>query len=99
MAAADGDAVALLNNDTRPDRRWLAALVDALAAAPADVAAVSGMIVDWAGERLDFARGVMTFDGHAFQPASAGRWPTPEPAARSCPRTAPSCSSPAAATC
>jgi GT2 family glycosyltransferase len=67
MAAAEGDAVALLNNDTRPDRRWLAALVDALASAPADVAAVSGMIVDWAGERLDFARGVMTFDGHAFQ--------------------------------
>lgn len=67
VAEAEGDAVAFLNNDTRPDRRWLAALVDALAAAPAEVAAVSGMIVDWAGERLDFARGVMTFDGHAFQ--------------------------------
>lgn len=67
VATAAGDAVALLNNDTRPRGRWLAALVDALAAAPADVAAVSGMIVDWAGERLDFARGVMTFDGHAFQ--------------------------------
>ena len=32
-----------------------------------DVAAVSGKIVDWEGERLDFGRGVMTFDGHAFQ--------------------------------
>jgi GT2 family glycosyltransferase len=64
---AAGDAVALLNNDTRPRQDWLAALVDALAAAPADVAAVSGRIVDWSGERLDFARGVMTFDGHAFQ--------------------------------
>jgi hypothetical protein len=31
------------------------------------VAAVSGKIVDWDGERLDFGRGVMTFDGHAFQ--------------------------------
>ena len=46
---------------------WLAALVDALAGAPTDVAAVSGLIVDWEGERLDFGRGVMTFDGHAFQ--------------------------------
>lgn len=64
---ADGDALVLLNNDTRPERDWLAALVDALASAPADVAAVSGKIVDWNGERLDFARGVMTFDGHAFQ--------------------------------
>ncbi|HEV3458054.1 MAG TPA: glycosyltransferase family 2 protein [Thermoanaerobaculia bacterium] len=67
VEAASGDAVALLNNDTRPSRGWLAALVRALAAAPADVAAVSGKIVDWDGERLDFGRGVMTFDGHAFQ--------------------------------
>ena len=64
---AQGDAVVLLNNDTRPRPGWLAALVDALASAPDDVAAVSGQIVDWDGERLDFARGVMTFDGHAFQ--------------------------------
>jgi len=67
VEAAEGDAVAFLNNDTRPHPDWLAALVDALSAAPADVAAVSGRIVDWQGERLDFARGVMTFDGHAFQ--------------------------------
>ncbi len=67
IAEASGEAVVLLNNDTRPCPGWLAALVDALAAAPADVAAVSGLIVDWQGERLDFARGAMTFDGHAFQ--------------------------------
>lgn len=67
VAASDADAVALLNNDTRPHPDWLAALVDALARARDDVAAVSGRIVDWEGERLDFARGVMTFDGHAFQ--------------------------------
>ncbi|HYG65325.1 MAG TPA: glycosyltransferase family 2 protein [Thermoanaerobaculia bacterium] len=66
-AEARGDAIALLNNDTRPEPGWLAALVDALAAAPDDVAAVSGKIVDWEGEHLDFGRGVMTFDGHAFQ--------------------------------
>ncbi len=67
VAEAAGDAVALLNNDTRPAPRWLAALVAALAAAAGDVAAVSGKIVDWDGERLDFGRGVMAFDGHAFQ--------------------------------
>lgn len=67
VAEASGDAVAFLNNDTRPRPEWLAALVDALAAAPPDVAAVSGKIVDWEGDRLDFGRGVMTFDGHAFQ--------------------------------
>ena len=67
VAEAAGDAVAFLNNDTRPRRGWLRALVAALAAAPPDVAAVSGLIVDWSGERLDFGRGLVTFDGHAFQ--------------------------------
>jgi GT2 family glycosyltransferase len=64
---AAGDAVALLNNDTRPRPGWLSALVEALAAAPPDVAAISGLILDWEGRRLDFARGILTFDGHAFQ--------------------------------
>jgi GT2 family glycosyltransferase len=64
---AEGDAVAFLNNDTRPAPGWLAALVAALRRAPDDVAAVSGKILDWEGRRLDFGRGVMTFDGHAFQ--------------------------------
>ncbi len=67
VAAAEGDAIAFLNNDTRPERGWLKALVACLAGAPEDVAAVSGRIVDWSGEHLDFGRGVMTFDGHAFQ--------------------------------
>ena len=66
-AEAHGDAIALLNNDTRPEPGWLGSLVETLASAPADVAAVSGKIVDWNGERLDFGRGLMTFDGHAFQ--------------------------------
>ena len=66
-AAADADLVAFLNNDTRPRRDWLGELVAALAGAPAEVAAVSGCILDWDGERLDFGHGVVTFDGHAFQ--------------------------------
>lgn len=64
---ARGEWLALLNNDTRPEPGWLRALVRALDASPPDVAAVSGKIVDWDAERLDFGRGVMTFDGHAFQ--------------------------------
>ncbi|MDA8020002.1 MAG: glycosyltransferase family 2 protein [Thermoanaerobaculia bacterium] len=63
----DADAVVFLNNDTRPEPDWLAALVEAYGSAGDDVAAVSGAIVDWEGGHLDFARGVVTFDGHAFQ--------------------------------
>ncbi len=64
---AGGDALVFLNNDTRPRRDWLASLTSAFSEAAEDVAAVSGLIVDWQGERLDFASGIMTFDGHAFQ--------------------------------
>ena len=67
VSIAGGDAVAFLNDDTRPSPTWLGALVSALADAPDDVAAVSGLLTDWAGARLDCARGVMTFDGHAFR--------------------------------
>lgn len=65
--SSSADALVLVNNDTRPRPDWLAELVAALRAAPPDVAALSGCIVDWEGERLDFGRGVMAFDGHAFQ--------------------------------
>ncbi len=65
--ASAADALVLVNNDTRPRPDWLAELVAAIRATPPDVAALSGCIVDWEGERLDFGRGVMAFDGHAFQ--------------------------------
>jgi GT2 family glycosyltransferase len=79
---ARGDAVAFLNNDTKVAPGWLAGLVDSLAGAPDDVAAVSGLVLDWAGERLDFGSGVMTFDGHGFQldyrrPLARARVPAP----------------------
>ncbi len=64
---ATGELLALVNNDARAEPGWLAALVDAYRAAPADVAAVGGRVVDWDGRRLDFGRGILTFDGHAFQ--------------------------------
>jgi GT2 family glycosyltransferase len=71
-AVASGDALALVNNDTRAEPGWLAALVDAYRAADPDVAAVAGRIVDWEGERLDFGRGILAFDGHAL-PLDQGR--------------------------
>jgi GT2 family glycosyltransferase len=68
MAELSGaDAVAFLNDDTRPRPGWLRALVEALDGAPPDVAAVAGLIVDWSGSRLDFGQGILVFDGHAFQ--------------------------------
>jgi len=67
VAASDAAAIVLLNNDTLPEADWLSELVRGLAGSPTDVAAVSGRIVSWDGSRLDFGRGIQTFDGHAFQ--------------------------------
>ncbi len=63
---ASGEALVLVNNDVRAEPEWLGALVDSWRAAPADVAAIAGRIVDWDGSRLDFGRGIATFDGHAL---------------------------------
>ena len=59
---------AFLNNDAVPDTGWLRALVDAIRTAQDDVIAIGGRITDPGGELADFVGGVMTFDGHGFQP-------------------------------
>ena len=64
--AAGGELLLLLNNDTLPQPDLLAAYLDAWRRAEPDVAALAGRLVDWEGGRLDFGRGVATFDGHAF---------------------------------
>jgi GT2 family glycosyltransferase/LmbE family N-acetylglucosaminyl deacetylase len=66
-AATDADLLLFLNNDTAPEPNWAGELIEAMAGAAPDVAAAAGVLVDWTGERLDFGRGAMTFDGHAFQ--------------------------------
>jgi GT2 family glycosyltransferase len=60
--------VVFLNNDAVPEPGWLASLVRAIDEAPADVVSAGGKIVSIDGASIDFIGGVMTFDGHAFQP-------------------------------
>lgn len=64
---ARGDLLAFLNNDTRVHPKWLHSLCHTLNNAGDDVVAVAGKILNWDGTRLDFGRGILTFDGHAFQ--------------------------------
>lgn len=68
IEASTADAVILLNNDAVPEPGWLEASLAGLSAAADDVVAIAGRIVDTTGKLADFVRGVMTFDGHAFQP-------------------------------
>ena len=59
------DFVAFLNNDTRVASDWLAELV--AAAGRHAATSVASKIVDWDGERIDFAGGILSFVGHAWQ--------------------------------
>jgi GT2 family glycosyltransferase/glycosyltransferase involved in cell wall biosynthesis len=88
VAATRAPYVALLNNDARVDRLWAQALVAPMLERPA-IAAVGAKILDWTGERIDFAGGLLNFYGHAFQrlygaPASADTATTERPTLFAC---------------
>ena len=79
---AGGDALLLINNDTRAEPDLVSIYAEAWRTAPDDVAALAGVLTDWGGDKLDFGRGVMTFDGHAFaldqgRPLERARLPEP----------------------
>jgi GT2 family glycosyltransferase len=64
--AASHDCIAFLNNDMRVEPRWLTALVDRYDPR-AGYVCVAGVILDWEGERIDFAGGWVNFHGFAGQ--------------------------------
>jgi len=64
---ATGEIVGFLNNDARPHPRWVAAAVDTLQAHP-NTAAVASKVLDWDGERIDFAGGGMSWFGMGYSP-------------------------------
>jgi GT2 family glycosyltransferase/glycosyltransferase involved in cell wall biosynthesis len=68
---ATGEVLALLNNDARPDPNWARAAVEVLRADPT-VAAVASKVLDWTGERIDFADAGLTWFGMGYKP-NAGR--------------------------
>ena len=63
---ATGDVVAFLNNDTRPERRWLSELTVCVRPADRVVCAASTML-SWNGKYVDFVGGRLNFYGHGFQ--------------------------------
>src|SRR5207248_2061217 len=58
-------SIAFLNNDTRVAPHWLDELVSARERHHAICA--GARILDWTGERIDFAGGIVSFVGHSWQ--------------------------------
>ncbi|MFW6116338.1 MAG: glycosyltransferase family 2 protein [bacterium] len=65
--AAQGEYVAFLNNDTRVHPAWLQELVAAVRDDP-EVVCAGSKLLNWEGDRLDFAGGSVSFHGSGFQP-------------------------------
>ncbi len=61
---ADCQYVALLNNDTEVQPLWLEPLLETLENDP-EIVAAGSVLLDWSGEKLDFAGGEVSFSGHA----------------------------------
>jgi GT2 family glycosyltransferase len=66
VEAARGELVALLNNDMQVESGWLDALVDAYDP-EGGYTCVAGTILDWNGERIDYAEGVLNWHGMGDQ--------------------------------
>ncbi len=68
VAASRAEMVLFLNNDAVVEPGWLEQSITSLRSADDDVLALAGRILDRTGSLADFLGGVMTFDGHGFQP-------------------------------
>ena len=67
VAASSGEYIALLNNDARPDTRWISAAV-ARFEESADIGAVASRVLDWEGENVDYIGAAMTWYGMGYKP-------------------------------
>jgi GT2 family glycosyltransferase/glycosyltransferase involved in cell wall biosynthesis len=66
VAHATGDYVAFLNPDARPDRAWLSAAIEVLEG-DRTIGCVASKVLDWEGERIDYASVGMSFDGQGYK--------------------------------
>lgn len=78
VAHSTGEFVAFLNNDARPDPRWLAAALERFAESPR-IGAVASKVVDWDGELVDYIGAGLTWYGMGYKPLTGEPLPGKEP--------------------
>ncbi|WP_460943206.1 glycosyltransferase [Okibacterium endophyticum] len=62
-----GEYIAFLNNDARPDKRWVAEAMARFKSSPR-VGAVASKVLDWNGEKVDFIGAALTWFGMGYKP-------------------------------
>ncbi len=70
VSRSQGEVVAFLNNDARPDAGWVRAAMEAFAESPA-IGAVASRVLDWDGELVDYTGSAMTWFGQGYKPSTA----------------------------
>ncbi|HEX2273522.1 MAG TPA: glycosyltransferase [Acidimicrobiales bacterium] len=63
---ASGEYLGLINNDARPDRRWIAEAVAAFEQS-LSVASVASKVLDWEGRTVDYVDGGLTWFGMGYK--------------------------------
>lgn len=63
IKAGLGKYIALVNNDCIVEKDWLENFLNSYE----ESTVLSGKILNWDGDKIDFIDGILTFDGHAFQ--------------------------------
>jgi GT2 family glycosyltransferase len=79
VARSQGEIVAFLNNDAKPDVNWINKAVEAFRASP-KVGAVASTVLNWEGDTIDYHGSGMTWYGMGYRPltgtkASRGKKP------------------------
>lgn len=70
-----GEYVAFLNNDARPDSRWITAAVSRFEAS-SRVGAVASRVLDWEGNLVDFIDAALTWYGMGYKPLTGEAVPS-----------------------
>lgn len=74
VAAATGEFLAFLNNDAKPDPRWISSAVERFAESDR-IGAVASRVLDWDGELVDYVGSAMTWFGMGYKPDTAQKEP------------------------
>jgi len=63
---SNGECLVILNNDLKVHEDWLIELVTAISSG-SEVGCAGSLVLNWDGDRIDFAGGVVNFEGKGFQ--------------------------------
>lgn len=78
VAHSKGEFVAFLNNDAKPDAKWISAAMSRFEESPR-IAAVASRVLDWEGKRVDYIGAGLTWYGMGYKPHTGEPLPRLEP--------------------